>query len=151
MSEAIINKQARFDYSILETFEAGIVLSGQEVKSIKNGTISLKGSYVTMKGNEAYLLNAYVAPYKMAGPLPSYDPSRSRKLLLHRREISSLIGKLKQKGHTLVPLKIYTKHGKIKLEFGLGVGKKLADKRETIKKREVNRQIERALKLRPNR
>jgi SsrA-binding protein len=148
MSDLASNQRAFFDYEIQDKFEAGLVLSGQEVKSIKNGHVSLKGSYVTLKGDEAYLINAYVSPYPMAGPLLHYEPTRSRKLLLHRQELRQLIGKTKQKGSTLVPLKIYVKHGKIKLEFGIGVGKKKFDKRESIKKREVERQIERALKTR---
>lgn len=148
MSDIASNQRAFFDYEIQERFEAGLVLSGQETKSIKNGHVSLKGSYVTMRDNEAYLINMHVSPYKMAGPLPGYEPTQSRKLLLHKKELRALIGENKQKGSTLVPLRIYTKHGKIKLEFGIGVGKKKFDKREDIKKREVNRQIERALRSR---
>jgi len=146
MPDLATNQRAFFDYQIQEKFEAGLILTGQEVKSIKSGNVSLKGSYVTIKDNEAYLINAHVLPYKMAGLIPHYNPTRSRKLLLHKKELKSLIGKLKQKGITLVPLRIYTKHGKIKLEFGIGIGKKKFDKRETIKKRDVQRQIERALK-----
>lgn len=146
MSDLAKNPRAFFDYQIQEKFEAGLILTGQEVKSIKNGHTSLKGSYVTIKDSEAYLINAHVSPYKMAGPLPNYNPTRSKKLLLHKKELRSLIGKLKQKGITLVPLKIYARHGKIKLEFGIGIGKKKFDKRETIKKRETKRQIERALR-----
>jgi SsrA-binding protein len=140
------NKRAYFDYEILETFEAGIVLTGQEVKSIKTGHISLAGSYVIMRGSEAWLTGAHISPYKMAGPLPGYDPTRSRKLLLHKKELFSLIGKIKQKGLTLAPLKVYTKKGKIKLEFGLARGKKKYEKRETIEKREVDRKIREAMK-----
>ncbi len=141
------NKKALFDYEILGTFEAGLELTGQEVKSIKTGHISLKGSYVTLKASkkgkkEAYLTNAHISPYKMAGPLPDYEPTRSRKLLLRRKEINSLIGKIQEKGLTLVPIKVYTKRDKIKLEFGLGRGRKKVDKRELIKKREVKRQLE---------
>lgn len=135
------NKRAFFDYEILEKFEAGLVLSGQEVKSIKTGHIDLKGSYVTIQKNEAWLINAHIPLYKMAGKLPSYEPTRSRKLLLHRKEIKNLLGKLTQKGLTLIPIKVYTKHNQIKLEFGIGKGKKKFDKRETIRKREIERTI----------
>jgi len=141
MTTIATNKRAFFDYQILETFEAGIVLTGQEVKSIKTGHISLAGSYVIIRGGEAWLTGAHVSPYKMAGLLPGYDPTRSRKLLLHKKELFSLIGKIKQKGLTLVPLKVYTKKGKIKLEFGLARGKKKYEKKEAIKKREVERQL----------
>jgi SsrA-binding protein len=145
MSLIVTNKRAFFDYEILETFEAGIVLSGQEVKSIKTGHISLAGSFVTMKGAEAWLTNSHVPPYKMAGKISDYEPTRPRKLLLHRKELSSLIGKIKQKGLTLVPLRVYTKGSKVKLEFGIGRGKKKYEKRETIKKREIDRKIRSAM------
>ncbi len=137
----IENKKAYFDYEILETFEAGIILLGQEVKSIKTGHISLVSSYVTLKNSEAWLVNAHIPPYKMAGPLPSYDQTRSRKLLLNKKELSLLIGKIKQKGLTLVPLKVYTKNGLIKLEFGLARGKRKYEKREKIKEREIKRKV----------
>lgn len=140
------NKKAYFDYEILETFEAGIVLEGQEVKSIKTGHISLTGSYVTIKDSEAWLLSAHIPPYKMAGPLPGYEPTKSRKLLLRKQELRTLIGKIKQKGLTLMPLKIYTKRGKIKLEFGLARGKKKYEKREKIKEREIKKRVVELLK-----
>ncbi len=143
-----INKRAAFDYEILERFEAGMVLTGQEVKSIKTGHISLAGAFVTLKGEEAWLTNSTVPPYKMAGKILNYDPTRPRKLLLHKKELSSLIGKIKQKGLTLVPLRVYTKGNKIKLEFGIGRGKKKYEKRETIKKREVERKIREEMKSR---
>jgi len=139
------NKRAYFDYEILETFEAGVVLNGQEVKSIKTGHISLAGAFVTMKGSEAWLTNSQVPPYKMAGKIFNYEPTRPRKLLLHKKELSSLIGKIKQKGLTLVPLRVYTKGSKVKLEFGIGRGKKKYEKRETIKKREIDRKIRSAM------
>ena len=143
------NKKVKFDYKILEIFEAGLQLTGQEVKSIKTGHISLKGAYITTKTvkrkSEAYLINAHIPPYKMAGPLPDYNPERSRKLLLHRKEINHLTGKLKERGLTLVPIKVYTKHNKIKLEFGVGRGKKKVDKRELIKKRDIEKQIRRKI------
>lgn len=140
-----VNKRAYFDYEILENFEAGVVLTGQEVKSIKTGHISLAGAFVTMKGAEAWLTNSHVPPYKMAGKILDYEPTRPRKLLLRKKELSSLIGKIKQKGLTLVPLRVYTKGSKIKLEFGIGRGKKKYEKRETIKKREIDRKIRSAM------
>ena len=139
------NKRAFFDYEILEKYEAGLVLEGQEVKSIKTGHISINGSFVTLKSSECWLIGATVPPYKMAGRI-GYEPGRSRKLLLHRREIDSLIGQTKQKGLTLVPLEVYTKGGKIKLKFGLARGKKKYEKREMIKKRDVEKAIRMAMK-----
>lgn len=135
------NKRARFDYQILENFEAGLVLTGQEVKSVRAKTVSLKGSYVTFKKNELYLINAHISPYKHAGNLKKYEPTRSRKILLKNQEIKSLIGKLKQKGLTLVPISLYSRNRRIKLEFGIGRGKKKYDKRQDIKKREDDRKI----------
>jgi len=140
------NKKAYFDYEILETYETGIVLLGHEVKSIKTGHISLTGSFVVPKFEELFLLNAFIPPYQPKNTPKDYDPRRSRKLLLHKSEIKSLIGKIKQKGLTLVPLKVYILKGKIKLQFGLGKGKKQFDKREKVKKREFERQKERLLK-----
>jgi SsrA-binding protein len=142
-----VNKKAEHDYKILETFEAGIVLTGQEVKSIKGGHINLVGSYIILKNHEAWLIGAHVPPYKMAGPLPGYEPTRNRKLLLKKKELNTLAGKIKQKGLTLVPLKVYTKRGKIKLEFGLACGKKKYEKKEIIKKREIEKRIREAMKL----
>ena len=142
------NRKAKFDYEILEKFEAGLVLLGQEVKAIKTGRMSLRGSYVIFKREELYLIGANIPPYQPKNALPDYDPERSRKLLLNKSEIKHLIGKTKEKGLTLIPLKVYTKYAKIKLEFGIGKGKKRADKRETIKKRDVDRIIERELKAR---
>jgi SsrA-binding protein len=140
------NKKAYFNYQILEKFEAGISLIGQEVKSIKLGKVNLGGSYVVLKGKELYLIGANVPPYQPKNAPSDYNPERSRKLLLNKSEIKSLIGKAKQKGLTLIPLKLYTKNGKIKLEFAVVKGKKEIDKREQIKKREFNRQKERLLK-----
>lgn len=141
------NKKARFDYEILKKFEAGIVLSGQEVKSARQGQTSLKGAYVTIdKNNEVFLLNASIPRYKMAGPLPEYDPTRSRKLLLNKQEIKHLTSKLQQTGLTLVPLSLYTKLSKIKLEIGLAKGKKKFDKRLKIKERDEKRNIKKVLK-----
>jgi len=146
------NKKAYYNYQILEKFEAGISLIGQEVKSLKSGRISLVGSYVVLKGPikggrpEIFLIGANIPPYQPKNVPPDYNAERSRKLLLKRTEIKSLIGKVKQKGLTLVPLRVYTKRGKIKLEFGVAKGKKKFDKRELIKKREFERAKERFLK-----
>ena len=139
------NKKAYFNYEILEKFEAGIVLIGQEVKSIKLGRINLAGSYVVIKNNEAYLIGCNVPPYQPKNAPPDYNPERSRKLLLKKLEIKYLIGKSTQKGLTLVPLRVYTKRGNIKLGFGIARGKRKADRRELLKKREAERKIKRAL------
>jgi len=148
MSVLSENKKAYFTYQILEKFEAGIVLIGQEVKAIKTGRINLAGSYVVIKNEEVYLIGCHIPPYQPKNAPPDYNPERSRKLLLRKKEIKYLIGKSKQKSLTLVPLRVYTKKGKIKLEFGLTKGKKKADRRETIKKREINKEMERELKAR---
>jgi len=142
------NKKAYFNYHILEKFEAGISLIGQEVKSIKLGRINLAGSYVVLKDSQVFLIGANIPPYQPKNAPPDYNPERSRKLLLKKSEIKYLIGKAKQKGLTLVPLKVYAKRGKIKLEFGVVKGKKKVDKRELIKRREAEREMERELKLR---
>lgn len=146
MKSLAINKRAKYDYNILETLEAGLVLKGYEVKSIKIGHLSLKGAYISIKNEEAYLLNAHITPYQPKNMPSDYDPEQPRKLLLHKKEIKHLLGKNKEKGLTLVPIKVYTKKGKIKLEFGVGKGKKKIDKRKDIKKREVKRKIDRLLK-----
>jgi len=142
------NRSAFQNYQILEKFEAGIVLNGQEVKSIKNGRASLKGSFVVMKGEEAFLLNANIPPYQPQNAPPNYDPQRSRKLLLHKKELKYLLGKSKEKGLTIIPLKLYIKKGKIKVEIALAKGKRKVDKREEIKKRDIEREIRRMLKHR---
>ncbi|MBD3282461.1 MAG: SsrA-binding protein SmpB [Candidatus Portnoybacteria bacterium] len=142
------NKRAKYDYEILETYEAGIVLKGHEVKAVKTGKVSLKGSFVVIRNKEPYLINATISPYQPANTPPEYNPERTRKLLLKKSEINSLIGKSKQKGLTLIPLKLYTKKNKIKLEFGIGRGKRKKDKREAIKKKEADREMKRALKHR---
>lgn len=142
-----VNKRANYDYEIKETYEAGLVLYGHEVKSVKTGHVNLKGSFVTFKRNpkkplpEAYLTNAHIPLYKYADKNLSYDPTRPRKILIKKKEIEYLLGKKAQEGLTLVPIKIYTKHSFIKLEFGIGKGKKKYDKREDIKKRELDRKI----------
>ena len=140
------NRKAYFRYQILEKFEAGISLIGQEVKSIKSGRINLAGSYVVLKGEEVFLVGAKIPAYQPKNAPPDYNPERSRKLLLTKSEIKFLVGKAKERGLTLIPLKVYTKRGKIKLEFGIAKGRKKADKREVIKKRETEREIRRALR-----
>lgn len=145
------NKKAGFNYEILEKFEAGIVLNGQEAKSVKTRGISLAGSYVIIKENGVFWIGAKIPPYQPNNVPSNYDPDRTRKLLLNKAEIKYLIGKASAKGLTFVPLKLYTKNrdsgsGKIKLEFGIARGKKKFDKRESIKKRETMRAIDRALK-----
>lgn len=141
-----VNKRAKFDYEILETFEAGLVLKGYEVKSVKIGHISLRGAYVVIQNEEAHLLNASVSPYQAKNTPEGYEPTRSRKLLLHKKQIKYLIGKSKMKGLTLVPVRVYTKKGKIKLEFAVAKGKRKIDKRELIRMREDKRGMERAMK-----
>lgn len=142
------NKKAYFNYQILEKFEAGIILIGQEVKSIKSGRMNIAGSYIIFKDEEPYLLNVNIPPYQPKNAPQDYDPARNRRLLLNKSEIKYLIGKSQQKGLTLVPLKVYTKRGKIKLEFGLARGRKKESKKELLKKREIDREIAIELKLR---
>lgn len=147
LMEAIAtNKKAYFDYEILETYEAGIELRGFEVKAIKTGHANLMGAYVIIRDHEVWLINADIHPYQPANTPSDYDSKRNRKLLLRRDEISALIGHAQEKKLTIVPLKIYTKNRRIKIEIGLARGKKKADKRETIRKRDVKREIERILK-----
>ena len=141
------NRKARFNYEILETFEAGLVLSGPEVKSIKNGRMNLAGCYINIHDGELYLIGASIAPYQQKNQPADYDPARSRKLLLHKKEIMSLLGKIQQKGLTLVPLKVYNKGRRIKLEFAIVRGKKKYDKRAVISKRESERSISRSLRI----
>jgi len=146
--EAIKNKRAYFDYEFLEKFEAGMVLSGHEVKSIKSGKMSLTGSYVVLKNGELYLINANIAPYQLKNIPKDYNPTQARKLLLRKKEIQYLFGKTQERGLTLIPLRVYSKKGKIKLEFAVSRGRKKADKKERIKKREADKEIRRELKTR---
>lgn len=143
MAVYAVNRRALFDYEILETYEAGIELYGFEVKAIKTGHVNIAGSYIVVRGEEAWLLNASVPPYQPKNTPQNYDETRSRKLLLHKSEIQELIGKSSQKGLTLVPLRVYDKKSRVKLEFGVGRHKKKHDKREVIKKREAEREIAR--------
>jgi len=139
------NKRAFFDYDILETYQAGIVLEGQEGKSIKTGHINIEGSFVSTHKGNLHLLNAHIPAYKFA-KAGGYDPYRSRRLLLTKKEIRVILGRLSQKGLTMVPLKVFGKKRLIKLEIGLARARKKEDKREVIKKREDERRIERVLR-----
>jgi len=141
------NRKAFHDYFVEETFEAGMVLTGTEVKSLRDGKANLKDSYVIIKDSEAFLLNCHISPYTH-GNIMNHDPVRTRKLLLHRKEIIRLQGIAAQKGYSLVPLKIYFKESRAKVEIGLVKGKRQYEKRETIKKKEAAREIERAMKSR---
>ena len=140
------NKKAQFNYHLLEKFQAGVVLDGQEVKAIKQGRVNIRGAFVIIKNGEVFLIGATVPPYQPENLLKEYRSQRTRKLLLKKSEIRELIGKSQQKGLTMIPLKVYTQRGKIKIEFALARGKKKFDKRQKIKKREVEREMRRALK-----
>ncbi|MCC5896489.1 MULTISPECIES: SsrA-binding protein SmpB [Cyanophyceae] len=140
------NRQARYRYSILETYEAGLELQGTEVKSIRQGRVNLRDGYALIRGNEAWLHNVHISPYDIASQYFNHDPLRNRKLLLHRNEIRKLIGKVEQQGLTLVPLKLYLKNGWVKVSIGLAKGKKLHDKRESLKRKQQDREIARVMK-----
>jgi len=142
-----VNRKAYHDYHIQETIEAGIVLKGSEIKSIRAGRISLREAYAKPENEELWLCNAHIASYDAAGQ-NTHAPTRSRKLLLHRQEIDNLASKVMQKGLTVVPLKLYIKHGIAKVELGVAKGKKVYDKRETIARRDADREMERAMKHR---
>jgi len=146
MADYAYNRRAAYDYESLQKYEAGLVLTGQEVKSIRGGHISLNGAYVVIRGEEAWLLNANVPPYQPQNTPSDYDPTRSRKLLLHKDEIRTLLGQTKQTRLTLVPIRVYNKSGKIKIEFALARGKHELDKRSKITRREADRRIRRALR-----
>ena len=139
------NKKARFDYEIIEKLEAGLVLTGSEVKSIRDGAVNLKDSYVSFRNGEAFLQNAHISEYKSSS-YNNHSPERVRKLLLHRNEINKIMGKVQEKSLSCVPLKMYFKRGHIKIEIGLGRGKKQHDKRQSIKKKESDRELARVLK-----
>jgi SsrA-binding protein len=141
------NKKAYHDYSILEKLEAGMVLLGTEVKAAREGRVNLKDSYAMVKQGEAFLLNCHISPYSH-GNRENHDPTRTRKLLLHSNEIRKLAGKTQEKGLTLVPLRVYLKRGKIKIELGVARGKKLIDKRETERRKELDREARVQLKKR---
>ena len=142
------NRKAGFDYEVLEKFEAGMVLFGQEVKSIKTGHINLSGSYVSINTGEPFLLGVKVPPYQPNNAGADYNQERQKKLLLNKKEIDYLIGKTKTKGFSLIPLKIYDNNGRIKLEFALAKGKRKYDKKEKIKDRDVDREVNRELRSR---
>jgi len=139
------NKKARFNYEIIEKIEAGIALKGTEVKSIRNRNVSIGESYAQIKDDEVFLHNLHISPYEQ-GNRENHDPIRVRKLLLHKHEIKKLVAKTQQKGLSLVPLTIYLRKGKIKVELAIGRGKRLVDKREAIKKKTIEREIERIVK-----
>jgi SsrA-binding protein len=139
-----VNRRARFDYIISETIEAGLVLKGTEVKSLRDGRADLKDAYADVQENEVFLLHAHIDQYEQANRF-NHDPVRPRKLLLHKQEIRRLIGKTQEKGLTLIPTRMYFTHGKAKVEIGLARGKKQYDKREDVKRRSAERDIQRAL------
>lgn len=141
------NRRAYHDYTIEEKLEAGLVLTGTEIKSIRLGRVSLREAYARVDKGEAWLINAHIAQYP-GGNRYNHEPTRSRKLLLHHKELSRLVGKVREKGYTLVPLRLYIKRGYAKIELGLGRGKRAYDKREAIARRDAQREIERAVKVR---
>ncbi|WP_457621314.1 SsrA-binding protein SmpB [Persephonella sp.] len=139
------NKVAYHNYNIIETYEAGIVLKGSEVKSIREGSVNLRDSFVRIDNGEAFIYNMYIAPYKPASKL-QHDPYRKRKLLLHKREILKLMGKVQEKGLTIIPTKVYLKNGKVKIEIALAKGKAKYEKREAIKERDMKRELSKKYK-----
>lgn len=141
-----VNKKASFDYHFLESYEAGLFLLGHEVKSIRLGQVNLKGAYISFKANEngvneAYLVNCHIAKYKFSGDMDDYDPERPRKLLLKKSELNRLFSKGQEKGLTIVPIKLYTERAFIKLQLAVAKGKKMYDKREDLKKKDMDRQL----------
>ncbi|MBI3420945.1 MAG: SsrA-binding protein SmpB [Candidatus Sungbacteria bacterium] len=146
MNDLSVNRRARFDYEILETYEAGIELLGFEVKSVKIGHMQLNGAFSVIRNSQAWLTNATIPAYQPLNAPRDYDPSRSRRLLLHKSQIKALIGAASQRGLTIVPLKVYSKNGRVKILIGLARHKKKGDKREVIKKRESQREMARTMK-----
>jgi len=142
------NKKAFHDYFIEERFETGIVLVGSEVKSLRQGKAHLKDSYASIRNGEIFLLKTHISPYLQGDKFTQPEPERKRKLLLHKREVLKLIGKTKEKGYTLIPTKIYFRNGKAKVELGLAKGKRMYDKRESLKKKAVEREMAKAMKVR---
>jgi SsrA-binding protein len=140
-----VNKRARFDYHISETFEAGLVLQGTEVKSLREGRVTLQDAYADVQDGEVFLLQAHINQYEQGNRF-NHDPERPRKLLLHKQEIKRLVGKTQEKGLTLIPMRVYFTHGKAKVELGLAKGKKQYDKREDLKRRTAQRDIARAIR-----
>jgi SsrA-binding protein len=141
------NRRARHEYELLDRYEAGLVLTGTEVKSLREGRVTLQRAFGDLRGMEVWLVGAHIPEYTQ-GNLANHDPDRDRKLLLHRREIASLVGKVQEKGLTLVPTKLYWKNGRVKLELALARGKATRDRRRELAERDARRQIERALKAR---
>lgn len=139
------NKKAYHDYHIIDTIEAGMVLTGTEIKSIRLGRVNLRDAYVLIRDGEAWLINAHIAPYPF-GNRENHEPRRERKLLLHRREIARFLAKVNERGYTIVPLRLYLRHNKAKIEIALVKGKRLYDKREAIARRDADRDLQRTLK-----
>lgn len=146
MTDLVRNRKVTFDFEILETFEAGLELLGSEVKSLRNKRGSLEGSHVVVRGNEAFLVGATIAPYQPANTSKEYDPERTRKLLLHKKEIGELLSAESQKGLTIVPISVYNKGRNLKLKIAIARGKKKSDKRQIIKERDTKKDIERQMK-----
>lgn len=146
MADYITNRKATFDYELLDRYEAGVLLSGQEVKAVRTGKASLNGAYVIIRGGEAFLVNASISPYQVANTPKGYDPERARKLLLSKKELAALERASEERGLTIVAIKWYNKKQYVKLEIALARGKKKADKRESIKERDTKRDIARILK-----
>ncbi len=140
------NRQARYLYEILDTYEAGVVLQGTEVKSIRAGKVNLRDGFARIRDGEAWLLNVHISPHDTTNTAYNHDPRRNRKLLLHKDEIRKLIGKVEQKGLTLVPLRMKLKNGRVKVDIAIARGKKLHDKREDLKQKQDKRDMERAMK-----
>ena len=145
MPTLAVNRKARFDYECLETFEAGLALTGQEVKSVRQGGGKIDTGHIIIRNGSATLIGANIAPYKRAFKVEDYDPERSRQLLLHAKEIGYLVGKLNQKGLTLIPISLYTRGNRIKVEFWLARGKKSFEKRQKLKDRDLDRETKRFL------
>jgi SsrA-binding protein len=145
MAEKVIakNRKAGFEYFLLEHFEAGIELRGSEIKSIRDGKVSLEEAYVSVDGEEAWLVNAYIAPYEQASHF-NHEPRRERRLLLHKREIKEMWDSVRQKGVTIVPVRLYLKNGRAKVDIAIAKGKKLYDKRQVIAERDMQREMERS-------
>ena len=140
------NRKARFQYEILDTYEAGLALTGTEVKSIREGKVNLGDGFANVRKGEAWLHNVHISPHSMTNLAYNHEPRRTRKMLLHKQEISKLIGQVEQKGLTLIPLKMYFKNGRVKVAIALGKGKKLHDKRDSLKKKQDKRDMDRAKK-----
>ena len=147
MADIATNRQARHRYNFLETWEAGVMLTGTEVKSLRDGKATIKDGYAAVRDGEVWLYNVHIPPYAPASR-ENHEPERPRKLLMHRREIERLIGKTREKGLTLVPTRLYFRDGRVKVEIALAKGKDVGDKRQTIKEREMKREMERAIRAR---